>query len=158
MKPPGAAAVICPHSPDSTMNTRRLLLPALGALLALAPLSRAQQATAPAAPATETPRQEHKEKMRDHREEMAKELGLSDDQKAKMKDLNQQERQALKAVHDDASLAPDQKKAKAQDIRKNFEGQRNALLTPDQQKKAAELKEKAKEHHEKHRGPKADPQ
>ncbi len=140
------------------MKTRRLLLPVLGACLALAPLSRAQQTTAPAAPATETPRQEHKEKMREHREEMAKELGLSDDQKAKMKDINQQERQALKAVHDDSTLTPDQKKAKAQEIRKNFEGQRNAVLTPDQQKKSAEMKERAKEHREKHKGPKGGPQ
>ena len=53
----------------------------------------------------------------------------------------------LKAVKDDASLSPDQKKAKASDIHQNYKSQINSVLTPDQQKKWAAMKEGAKENH-----------
>jgi Spy/CpxP family protein refolding chaperone len=139
------------------MKNHRLLLLALGSTLALAPLTRAD-GTAPATPATpatpaESPRHERRERMREHREDMAKALGLTDDQKARTKAVNQQEKDALKAVKDDTTLTPDQRKQKASGIRKNFADQRKAILTPEQQKKADELKAQAKERHEPHDGP-----
>ena len=129
-------------------NTAKLFLLALGATLALAPAVRAQD---------EKPdhpnREERREKMKDRAEQAAKELGLSDDQKAKFKDLFKQERDAMEAVRNDTSLSQDQKREKGQEIRKNFESQRRALMTPEQQKKADEMRAKMKEHRGGHDGP-----
>jgi Spy/CpxP family protein refolding chaperone len=78
-------------------------------------------------------------------EEMSKQLNLTDDQKAKLKPILQDEAQQLQAVHNDASLSQDQKKAKAKEIHAAFKPQVNNVLTPDQQKQWKEMKKKAKE-------------
>jgi Spy/CpxP family protein refolding chaperone len=125
------------HLTDNTMNnTSKILLLSLGAALAVVPAVRAQDQK------PDAPSQERREKMRDRAEQMAKELGLTEDQQAKFKDLFKQERDQMKAVHDDTTLSQDQKREKGQEIRKNFEGQRRALMTPEQQKKADEMRAK----------------
>jgi Spy/CpxP family protein refolding chaperone len=78
-------------------------------------------------------------------EEMSKQLNLTDDQKTKLKPILQDEAQQLQAVHNDASLSQDQKKAKAKEIHAAFKPQVNNVLTPDQQKQWKEMKKKAKE-------------
>ncbi|HET7536846.1 MAG TPA: hypothetical protein VFJ90_10350 [Candidatus Didemnitutus sp.] len=130
-------------------NTSKLLLLSLGACLALTPFVRAQDEK----PAPPPPNGERREHMRERGEQIMKELGLNDDQQAKWKDLGKQERDAAKAVRDDTTLSQDQKRDKMQEIRKNFEAQRRAVLTPDQQKKADEMRAKMKEHRGQHDGP-----
>lgn len=136
------------HLTDNTnmKNTAKFFLLALGTTLALAPVVRAEDRP-------DGPPPERREKMRDRAEQAAKELGLSDDQKAKFKDLFKQERDAMEAVRNDTSLSQDQKREKGQEIRKNFESQRRALMTPEQQKKADEMRAKMKEHRGGHDGP-----
>lgn len=80
-------------------------------------------------------------------EKLIKALNLSPDQETKWKALGQQEMDAMKAARQDTSLPKDQKWAKAEEIRKDFEGQRRALLNPDQQAKFDEFLAKRAQHH-----------
>jgi Spy/CpxP family protein refolding chaperone len=89
--------------------------------------------------------QEHQATAESRLEEMSKQLNLTDDQKAKLKPILQDEAQQLQAVHNDASLSQDQKKAKAKEIHAAFKPQVNNVLTTDQQKQWKETKKKAKE-------------
>jgi len=86
-------------------------------------------------------------------EEMSKQLNLTDDQRAKLKPILQDEVQQLQAVHNDASLSQDQKKAKAKEIHAASKPQINSVLTPDQQKQWKEMKKKAKEQRGKSEAP-----
>jgi protein CpxP len=93
--------------------------------------------------------QEHPATAESRLEEMSKQLNLTDDQKAKLKPVLQDEAQQLQAVHNDTSLSHDQKMAKVKEIREAHKPQINNVLTPDQQKKWEEMKKKAKEQREK---------
>ena len=97
--------------------------------------------------------QEHHATAESRLEEMSKQLSLTDDQKAKLKPILQDEAQQMQAVYHDASLSEDQKKAKAKEIHAAFKPQINGVLTPDQQKQWEEMKKKAKEQHEKSAAP-----
>ena len=72
---------------------------------------------------------------------LSSELNLTDDQKTQLKPILQDEAQQIKALHDDASLSPDQKKAKVAEIRQSHKSQMDAILTPEQQKKLETIKE-----------------
>jgi len=74
-------------------------------------------------------------------QELSAELNLTDDQKAQLKPILQDEMQKLRAVNDDASLTADQKKAKITDIRQSYKSQIVSVLNPEQQKKLELLKE-----------------
>jgi periplasmic protein CpxP/Spy len=93
--------------------------------------------------------QEHPTTAESRLEEMSKQLNLTDEQKAKLKPILQDEGQQLQALHSDTSLSHDQKMAKAKEIREAHKSQINSVLTPDQQQKWAEMKKNAKEHKEK---------
>jgi Spy/CpxP family protein refolding chaperone len=103
-------------------------------------------ATPPAASAGTNGTAPHHGRKHDRDEYLAKELGLTTDQQAKMQTLRDQEREAAKAVRNDTTLSEDEKHQKMQDLHKNFQSQRRAILTPDQLKKAAELREQHKGH------------
>ncbi len=74
-------------------------------------------------------------------QKLATELNLTDDQKTQLKPVLQGEFKQLKAVHDDSSLSPDQKSSKMTEIHDGAKSQINSILTPEQQKKLAEIKE-----------------
>jgi len=76
---------------------------------------------------------------------LSSELNLTDEQKAQIKPILQDEVQQLKSVKDDASLSPDQKKAKVAEIRQSHKSQMSSILTPDQQKKLDSIKEQIQE-------------
>ena len=78
---------------------------------------------------------------------LAEKLNLTDDQKTKLKPILQDEAQQMKAVHEDASLSPDQKHAKMKSIHESFRGQINGVLTPEQQAKWKQMKQEAMEKH-----------
>ncbi len=77
---------------------------------------------------------------------MAQYLNLTDDQKAKIQPILQNEAEQLKAIRSDTSLTADQRHAKVQEIRKASRAQIEPILTPDQ---VAKLKASMKEaaHH-----------
>ena len=115
----------------------------LGTMLAGAAF--AQTATTPATSnsgtqATDTHKEKRGEKMREHRDKMAQELGLTDDQKAQMKSIHQDARKQAQAIKNDSTLSADQKKAKLKDLHEQTMQKSEALLTPDQKQKMAQLK------------------
>jgi Spy/CpxP family protein refolding chaperone len=133
----------------------KLIFLCLGTGLATVPALRADD-TPPPPPANQppSPNQGHGwgggkrgEKMLEH---LAKALNLTADQQSKWQALGQQERDAVAALRSDASVPRDQKWAKMQDIRKNFQDQRRATLTSDQQTKFDELIAKMRERRERH--------
>jgi len=74
-------------------------------------------------------------------QKLSSELNLTDDQKTQLKPVLQGEYKQLKAIHDDSSMSPDQKQSKMTEIHEGAKSQINSILTPEQQKKLAEIKE-----------------
>lgn len=114
------------------------------------PALRADDATTP----SENPSVPRHEKFRHHGGErgdrMAKALGLTADQQARMKTLTDEQKKAADAVRADTTLTPDQKHEKLTQIREDFKARRQSLLTPEQQKKAEKMKAKFKERRRAH--------
>ena len=132
-------------------NYLKSLVPVLGAALLLLPALRADDVPAggPGGGPPNGQREMRREKMGDR---MAQELGLSDDQKAKMKDLNQQEKAELDTLRTNTALAKEDKHAQAEAIRKSYMDKRQAVMTPEQREKAKAMREKMGKHMEEHRG------
>jgi periplasmic protein CpxP/Spy len=84
-----------------------------------------------------------------HLQMLSEKLNLTDDQKAKLKSILQDQMQQMKAVHEDSSLSKDQKRDKMKSIHQSFGDQINAVLTPEHQ---AKFKEMRQEQMEKHKG------
>jgi Spy/CpxP family protein refolding chaperone len=116
-----------------TTKLSRLLLPVLcaGLLLPAAATSAAENAR--------PPKGEQREKMGDR---LAEALGLTDEQRAKMKEIGAQERAELEALRSAGQAEQEDRRAKAQAIREKYRAQRDALLTPEQRTKAASMREK----------------
>jgi len=85
--------------------------------------------TAPAATATQNGPAQHNP------------LGLTADQKQKLHDIRTQAADKAAIIRNDASLTPDQKKQQLQALHEQTKQQTNAVLTPDQQAKAAQMHE-----------------
>ena len=119
------------------MKTERILggLLSLGLVATLAiPVS---QAKPQAAPATQG---EHKEMGKHEKLQAAVEsLNLTDDQKAKVRDIFADAKTKRQALVADTSLNEEQKKAKMKELHEATMAKMNEVLTPDQQ---AELKAK----------------
>jgi Spy/CpxP family protein refolding chaperone len=132
-------------------NLLRSIVLVLGAALLILPALRAEDVP-PGGPGGGPPdgkREMRREKMGDR---MAHELGLSDDQKAKWKEIGQQEKSELDALKANTTLAKDDKRAQFETIRKTYMGKRDGLLTPEQLVKAKAMREKMKQRMEEHRG------
>jgi Spy/CpxP family protein refolding chaperone len=137
------------------MNKRTLLVLAcilflacfsLQALAQSTPDQAASQASSAASQAKDDASQamgdtDTKAKVQAKLQQLSSELNLTDDQKTQLKPVLQGEFKQLKAVHDDASLSADQKQSKMTEIHDGAKSQINSILTPDQQKKLAEMKE-----------------
>lgn len=90
-----------------------------------------------------------------HLQMLSQKLNLTDDQKAKVKPILEDQAQQMKAVRDDTSLSPEQKKAKKKVIHESVDDQIESVLTPEQQTKWTQMKQ---EHMEKHKEMKEDHQ
>ncbi len=84
-----------------------------------------------------------------HLQMLSEKLNLTDDQKAKLKPILQDQMQQMKAVREDSSLSQEQKRAKMKSIHESLHDQINAVLTPEQQ---AKFKQMRQEQMEKHKG------
>jgi Spy/CpxP family protein refolding chaperone len=82
-----------------------------------------------------------------HLQMLTEKLNLTDEQKAKLKPVLQDQDQQLKAVRDDTSLSQEQKSAKKKAIHESFHEQINSVLTPEQQAKFKQMKQEAMEKH-----------
>jgi len=122
------------------MKSSKLLLSVLALVaFAAAPVIRAEDT--PAAPAAG----DHKAGPRGERlKELAEKLALTDDQKAKIKPIIEDEAKALKALKEDTTIEKKDKRAKLMEIRKSHSEQILAILTPDQQAKFKAMMEQHK--------------
>ena len=76
-----------------------------------------------------------------------KALNLSADQKTQIKSIREDARKQMQAVKSDTSLSKEQKKAKMKDIHEDTTSKINALLTPEQQQKFAQMQANHKKRH-----------
>ena len=82
-----------------------------------------------------------------HLQMLSEKLSLTEDQKAKLRPIFQDQEKQLKAVHDDPALSQEQKTAKKKALHESFHEQINAVLTPEQQAKFKEMKHEGMEKH-----------
>jgi len=83
-----------------------------------------------------------------HLQMLSEKLNLTEDQKAKLKPILQDQAQQLRALRDDPSLSPEQKSAKKKIVRELTHDQINSVLTPEQQDKFKQMKQDAMEKHQ----------
>lgn len=102
----------------------------------------AAPATAPAHPGRRALMM-HRAMIRHH---IAKKLGLSADQKTQLKTARANTAAAVKAIRADASLTPEQKKAKVHEAIQSARAQMRTVLTPDQQAKLDAVRAKIRKH------------
>jgi Spy/CpxP family protein refolding chaperone len=130
------------------MKIERILggLVSLGMVAALAvPFALANSQAAPASQAA------GKEMgMRDKLHAAVESLNLTDDQKAKVKDIFADAMTKREAVFKDASLSEDQKKAKMKELHGATMAKLNEVLTPEQQTELKSKMEAAKAKHSEH--------
>ena len=74
---------------------------------------------------------------------LAKTLGLSDAQKSQLKQIRQSARASIQPIRENASLTADQKRAQIQPLLQSARAQMRAVLTPEQQQKFDEMRDRA---------------
>jgi Spy/CpxP family protein refolding chaperone len=84
-----------------------------------------------------------------HLQMLSEKLNLTDDQKAKLKPILQDQMQQMKAVREGSSFSEEQKRAKMKSIHESLHDQINVVLTPEQQ---AKFKQMRQEQMQKHKG------
>ncbi len=132
------------------MNQRKTILLTLlgltalsGLLIAAADVATAPTApTPPANPAPAAAPVDSAQKVRDAiHDRIVEQLGLTADQQKQIDGLKAKQKAELEALKADTTLAPEQRREKARTVMQGYREQMRAVLTPDQQKKAAELRE-----------------
>ena len=123
-------------------STKTLLIAALaaGALLAGSSALRAQDAT------NTPPAGEHIPGMKSH-PDLAKQLDLTDAQKPKVEAIRKNATEKGRALREDTSLTPEEKKAKAKAIREDTATQMKGVLTPEQFAKWQEMSKRGPRMH-----------
>jgi Spy/CpxP family protein refolding chaperone len=123
-------------------STKTMLIAALaaGALLAGSSALRAQNAT------NTPPAGEHGPGMKG-RANIAKQLDLSDDQKPKVEAIMKGAMEKGRALREDTSLTPEEKKDKVKAIKDDMATQLKTVLTPEQFAKWQELSKRGPRNH-----------
>lgn len=103
--------------------------------------SAAASVAVPAAP--EEPKGKHHG---ERFEKMVEALGLTDEQKPKVKAAMEEQMASMKEIHQDTTLTPEEKKAKMKPVHEKFMETLKSILTPEQLKK---MKEMRKQHEHK---------
>jgi len=81
-------------------------------------------------------------------ERLKQELGLTDDQIAKLKPVLESLHQERKAIKEDAVLTKSEKHQQMKALRDKYAGQLGAVLTPEQQAKWKEIRKQHKLEHQ----------
>jgi periplasmic protein CpxP/Spy len=123
-------------------STKTMLIAALaaGALLTGSSALRAQDAT------NTPPAGEHGPGMKG-RPDLVKQLDLTDAQKPKVEAIRKSAMEKGRALREDTSLTPEEKKAKAKAIRDDTATQMKAVLTPEQFAKYLEMTKRGPRSH-----------
>jgi len=85
---------------------------------------------------------------RGHMQWLAQQLNLTDDQKEKLRPIMMKEGMDLKALREDTSISPEDKREKAKAIHDKYRPDIRAILTPEQQQKFDQMKEEGMEKHQ----------
>jgi Spy/CpxP family protein refolding chaperone len=118
----------------------------LGGLVSLGLVAALAVPLAFAKPRTRSPQAAGKEMhMRGGLQAAVESLNLTDDQKAKVKDIFADAKTKRQAVFSDTSLSEDQKKAKMKELHEGTLAKVNGVLTPDQQTELKSKMEAARE-------------
>ncbi|MCS7309554.1 MAG: hypothetical protein RMM06_10200 [Armatimonadota bacterium] len=72
-------------------------------------------------------------------EALARRLQLSDEQRAKMRDILNSAREQARKIRTDTSLTPEQKRQQLRELRRNTRQQMGSVLTPEQREKMRKL-------------------
>jgi len=137
---------------------KRYLFP----IVVLAVSTLALQAENPA-PSSDSPKPEKShgnpaEMAQKRIEMMSQSLGLTSEQSEKLKEVMKAQAPEREKIKEDTSLSPEQKREKMKALREQSDKEISNLLTPEQQTKWTEQKEKMKQAHGKESGkPKANP-
>ena len=78
-------------------------------------------------------------------EHLTKELNLTKEQQEKIRPIIENEMKEMRTVREDSSLTPEQKREKTKAIHQTTKEAINKILTPEQQKKYAEMQENARQ-------------
>jgi Spy/CpxP family protein refolding chaperone len=111
------------------INQKIITVLALGGFLAFSPTSRAQDTNAPTPPASGAPANHVRGG------NYVKQLDLTADQQPKFKTALESMMQQTKAVRQDTSLTPEDKRAKLKAIREQTNESLKSILTPEQYEK-----------------------
>jgi periplasmic protein CpxP/Spy len=84
-------------------------------------------------------------RFRERMQNAVKELELSDEQKARLKPLWQEQAQKLRQLRQDKSLSAQEKKAQLKDLQKDFEPKLKEVLTDQQFEKWQKQQEEARQ-------------
>jgi periplasmic protein CpxP/Spy len=125
-------------------NVVRLLIAALAlAMLSLPALAQESSATQ----STEAQGKHHGMPSIDERvAHMTKVLGLSEDQQTKVKSILTDQRDQMMSLRQDTSTAPQDRRAKFQEIHQGTQQKIRDVLTDDQKTKFDQMQERHKEH------------
>lgn len=127
-----------------SITLRFALLGLALSIVSFVPVTSAQDSGAPAS--DNAPASQHRAPdPQKQAARLAKHLGLNDDQSAKITTILQSRQQRLAAARSDSSLSPQDRRAKLRSIQQDTDTQINALLTPDQQKQYAQMKQNMKD-------------
>lgn len=107
--------------------------------------TEAKQQASPNQNGTDSTGNRHRDRVGERLEWLSQHLNLTEDQKKQLKPILAGEFKQMRAVGEDASLTQDQKREKMKQIHEASRPQVQAILTPDQQQKFAQMKEEAKE-------------
>lgn len=109
--------------------------------------AEAKQQASPDRSQTDSAGNTHRDRIGERLKWLSQQLSLTEDQKKQLKPILAGEFKQMRAVGEDASLTQDQKREKMKQIHEASRPQVQAILTPEQQQKFAQMKEEAKERH-----------
>lgn len=140
------------------MNGTKRLIAAMvcGLVLGAAPVFAQENGTAPGATQDQTAPMHHGEGHGDreeHRvEHMSKALNLTPDQVTQVKAIDASAHDQMRALHEDTTTAPADKRAKRMAIHQDSMAKVRALLTDEQKAKLDAMQARMKEHRDEHQG------
>jgi Spy/CpxP family protein refolding chaperone len=133
------------------MNTKTIsmLLGALlstGAVLAQAP-DQSPQSNAPQATQNQQARDHHEVNPDRQADHLGKKLGLTGDQVAQIKPILEARQQQMQGLRSDNSLAPQDRRAKAQEIMQDSKNKIEAVLNDNQKQQFEQMLQERRAHH-----------
>jgi periplasmic protein CpxP/Spy len=107
--------------------------------------TESKQQASPGKSPTDSAGNMHRDRVDERLKWLSQHLNLTEDQKKQLRPILASEFKQMRAVGEDASLTQEQKREKIKQIHEASRPQVQAILTPEQQQKFAQMQEEAKE-------------